>query len=305
VCSFSEHKFDSISRPDQLVCYERVLRSLTANEKRLITIVARPDQKRAAETTFVSVPTTHLFWEDVYKILEHADSGDPMLAEFVDFMKAKNLNPGTPIEAPTMRAFLASISFKQQLMRYSDKLINEYDWSIIPEAYRSKRKVNDKWRRVALDFKSAASFPTIALGFLYDPSDHRVTLTAPVESIDLFMRIEAEPNTSKDCEKVLSALRQKAEQLRLLGTRVLVRDDPGNGNSYSLLMVQESLQSTVGKFSEERAQIEAIYHKLHDWACCLFGDRLVEELLTNLRPGLPIDPPEPALVSCIPDSSTQ
>jgi hypothetical protein len=119
------------------------------------------------------------------------------------------------------------------------------------------------------------------------------------------MRIEAEPNTSKDCEKVLSALRQKAEQLRLLGTRVLVRDDPGNGNSYSLLMVQESLQSTVGKFSEERAQIEAIYHKLHDWACCLFGDRLVEELLTNLRPGLPIDPPEPALVSCIPDSSTQ
>jgi hypothetical protein len=43
----------------------------------------------------------------VYEILEQADSGDPLLAEFVDFMKVKNLNPGTPIEAPTMRAFLA------------------------------------------------------------------------------------------------------------------------------------------------------------------------------------------------------
>jgi hypothetical protein len=95
----------------------------------------------------------------------------------------------------------------------------------------------------------------------------------------------------------LSILRQKAEQLRLLGPRVLLRDDPGNGNSYSLLMVQESLQSAVGKFSDERAQIEAIYHKLHGWAACLFEDKLVEDLLTRLRPALrSTDPLEPALV---------
>jgi hypothetical protein len=298
-CVFlSEHKWDSRIRPDQLVCYAGVLQSLPTYEKRLITIVARPDQKIEAETTLVSVPTTHLYWEDVYEILAHAHSPDPLLAEFVDFMKAKNLNPGAPIDAATMRWFLASISFKRQLIRYSDKLLNEYDWSIIPEPYRAKRKVNDKWGRVALDFKGAEWFPTIALGFLYDPTDHRVTLTAPVESIDLFMRIEAEPDTSEDCEKVLSTLRQKAEQLRLLGPRVLLRDDPGNGNSFSLLMVQESLQSAVGKFSEERAQIEAIYYKLHGWASCLFEDKRIEELLNNLKSsGLPVDPPEPDLVS--------
>ena len=52
-----------------------------------------------------------------------------------------------------------------------------------------------------LDFKSADRFTTIALGFLYDPNDHRVTLTAPEERIDLFMRIEADPNTNKNDDK--------------------------------------------------------------------------------------------------------
>jgi hypothetical protein len=114
----SEHKWDSKIRPDQLVCYADVLRSLPADERRLSTIVAQPEQKREAEATRVGVPTTHLFWEDVYEILEHADSGGSLLEEFVDFMKAENLNPGPPIESLTMQAFLASISFKRQLMRY-------------------------------------------------------------------------------------------------------------------------------------------------------------------------------------------
>src|SRR4029077_11692566 len=68
----SEHKWDSDIRPDQLVCYAAVLNSLVADEKRLVTIVAHPGQKRDAERTKVSLPAVHLLWEDVYAIVKAA-----------------------------------------------------------------------------------------------------------------------------------------------------------------------------------------------------------------------------------------
>jgi hypothetical protein len=183
----SEHKWDSDIRRDQLLCYATVLNSRVADERRLVTIVAQPRQKKDAEATKVDVPAVHLLWEDVYQILENADSQDLLLAEFVDFMTAKNLNPGPAIDASTMRAFLASVRFKSQLIRYSDKLLNEYDWSVVPGTYRTIREVGDRWGRVAVDFKSTHRFPTLALGFLFDTIEHRVALTASGQSVDLFL----------------------------------------------------------------------------------------------------------------------
>lgn len=293
----SEHKWDSEIRPDQLIDYETVLKSMKADEKRLVTIVERADQKRAAETTPLKMPTTHLLWEDVYEILRDVDDQDLLLSEFVDFMKAKKLNPGPPIETETMQAFLVSVTFKPQLLRYADKLLNEYDWSVVPKAYHSKPEVRDRYGRIALEFKTAGWNPTLTLGFLYDPSDHLVTFTTPGESIDLFLRIEADPNTNKEAQSALFALRQKAEPLRLTGSRMLLRDEPGNGNRYSLLIVQESLLSAIGKLNEERAQIEAIYNKLHGWLSCLFKDRDLEKALSSLKPfSLATDPSELATV---------
>ncbi len=288
----SEHKWDSDIRPDQLVCYAAVLNSIEADKKCLITIVAQPRQKKDAEGTKVNVPAVHLLWEDVYEVLKAADSQDLLLAEFVEFMKAKNLNAGPPIESSTMRAFLESVGFKQQLIRCSNKLLIEYDWSAIPKTFFT-RAVGDRWGRVALDFRGEDRFPTLAVGFLFDTPDHRVTLTAPRESIDLFLRIEADPNINRNSESVLSVLREKAKQLRLLGPRVLLRDDDGNGNEYSLLMAQEGLNSLISELYEERAQIEAIYHKLYSWVSCLFEDKSLEDMLTSLRSsGLAIDPSE-------------
>jgi hypothetical protein len=125
----SEHKWDSNIRRDQLSHYGTVLDSFDVDERRLVTIVERPDQKRAAVTAPVCVQATHLLWEDVYEMLQDIDGQDASLAEFIAFMKMKNLNPGPPIEAETMRAFLASANFKPQLIRYASKLPNGYDWS--------------------------------------------------------------------------------------------------------------------------------------------------------------------------------
>jgi hypothetical protein len=51
--------------------------------------------------------------------------------------------------------------------------------------------------------------------------------------------------------------------------------------------------SCISELYEERAQIEAIYHKLYSWVSCLFEDKSLEDMLTSLRSsGLAIDPSE-------------
>jgi hypothetical protein len=294
---FSEHKWDSQVRADQLIEYANILNhSELASEKRLVTIVAQPRQKQCAETTQLCVPCVHLLWEEVYDIIRHAKTEEPLFVQFLEFMKTQNLNPGPPVQTETMRAFLASATFKPQLTRYAGKLLNEYDWSIVPEAYRQNPKVSDRWGRVALEFTTPGWNPTLTIGFLYDPQDHRVTFTAPGESIDLFLRLEADPITNKDAGGALTALYQRANLLRDLGPRVLLRGEDGNGNKHSLLMAQESLGSVIDNLHQERAQIEAIYAKLNNWLSCLFKDGSLENALSNLRPfGSSIDPQGQAL----------
>ena len=199
----SEHKWDSKIRQDQLRNYCTVLQSLDVKERRLVTIVERPDQKKAAEMTPVCVKVAHLLWEDIYEMLKNMDGQDALLDEFIDFMKINNLNPGGPIKAQTMQAFLASVNFKPQLMRYASKLLNGYDWSSIPERYRSNPEVHDRYGRIALEFKTDGWNPTLTVGFLYDPTDHQVTFTDPGESIDLFLRLECNPIANKDAEIAL------------------------------------------------------------------------------------------------------
>jgi hypothetical protein len=48
-------------------------------------------------------------------------------------------------------------------------------------------------------------------------------------------------------------------------------------------MAQEKLQSVIGESNEERAQIEAIYHKFLGWISCLFEDKSLEKALNNLK----------------------
>jgi hypothetical protein len=201
----SEHKWDSGIRPNQLVDYEEILRSIAADHRHLVTIVARADQKRAAESTRLALPTTHLLWEDVYLLLKNLSNEDPLLCEFLEFMESNSLNPGRPIDSETMKAFLSSSDFKAQLTRFTNKLFNEYHWTTVPKAYHSKVQVRDRFGRVAIEFQTNGWNPSLAIGFLYDTRDHMVSLTAPNESVDLFLRLEADPRTNPQIEGVLAA----------------------------------------------------------------------------------------------------
>jgi hypothetical protein len=79
-------------------------------------------------------------------------------------------------------------------------------------------------------------------------------------------------------------LRQKAKLLSAKGVRVLTRNEPSNGNVWTLLIAQQSLISVIANASEEREQIEAIYNRLHEWLNCLFEDASIEKSLNSLKP---------------------
>jgi hypothetical protein len=110
------------------------------------------------------------------------------------------------------------------------------------------------------------------------------SLTAPAESVDVFLRIEADPTTNPQIDDVLASLRQKAQLLSADGARVLTRDEPGNGNRWTLLIAQQSLMSVIGDGLAERGEIEAIYNRLQEWIKCLFEDGSIEKSLSTLKP---------------------
>lgn len=291
----SEHKWDSGIRLDQLADYEEILRSIDANHRHLVTIVAHPKQKRDAGLARLTLPTKQLLWEDVYSLLTHLSNKDPLLCEFLEFMESNRLNPGRPIDSETMKAFLRSSDFKAQLTRFANKLLHEYQWKGVPEAYRSKPEVRDRFGRVAIEFQTAGWNPSLAIGFLYDTRDHMVSLTAPNQSVDLFLRIEADPRTNPQIGEILVLLRQKAKLLSEKGPRVLTRHDPDNGNPWTLLIAQQSLLSVIGNELDERGQIETIHNRLTEWIRCLFDDGSVEKSLSLLKPiksAVPLDTQE-------------
>jgi len=111
-----------------------------------------------------------------------------------------------------------------------------------------------------------------------------VSLTRPAESVDLFLRIEADFRINEKIDEVLALLSQKGKHLSTTGSRALIRDEPGNGNRWTLLIVQQSLTEVIGDALEEREQIETIYNRLHEWLSCLFEDASIEKSLSSLKP---------------------
>jgi hypothetical protein len=80
----SEHKWDSPIRQGQLLEYEALLnRPEVQGKKRLVTIVAQPKQKKDAQTTPLSVPATHLLWEDIYQLLIGLQNQEPLFTQFL------------------------------------------------------------------------------------------------------------------------------------------------------------------------------------------------------------------------------
>src|SRR5207302_3833292 len=98
-------------------------------------------------------------------------------------------------------------------------LLNDHSWAQIPERYRENSRVEKKYGRIGLVFDTADWAPAITAGFLYSTDDHCVSFTAPNDGIDLFLRIEGNPNSNPNPQVALNALREKVEPIRRLGAR--------------------------------------------------------------------------------------
>jgi len=96
--------------------------------------------------------------------------------------------------------------------------------------------------------------------------------------------VECNPGSNPKPDVALSALASKADDVRKLRARVLLRGERGNGNRHTLLIAQRSVDSVVGPLTSEQEQVDAIYEALHSWAEALFGDGKLEPKLQGLNP---------------------
>ena len=134
--------------------------------------------------------------------------------------------------------------------------------------------------------------PTINLGFLYDTKDHQVELTRPEHGIDLMLRIEADPKNNPDCRRIIHELKEgrqrilqkETEQGQIYRTRVRLRDEPGSGIKWSLLIAQKCLADVIENCDSEEKQLQAIYEYFRQLLTSLFSDPQLEQELRELNP---------------------
>jgi len=233
-------------------------------------------------------------WEDIYRSFEEISNPPLMLKEFLVFMATQDLSPGAPLNSAGLRAIVQVPAIKRQLRRYSEKLLTEFDWQFLERRYREDNTpqfpcVKDRYGRIGIEFITRGWAPAIIVGFLYDPSDHQVTLIRPKDGIDLMLRIEADPGKNPNPGQVLDALQHGREQILQLEEsqqhhpRVLLKGAAGNGNKWTLLIAQKCLADVIANCDSETKQLEAIHGCFKKWLTTLFRDPSLEMALQTLR----------------------
>lgn len=278
----TEHKWDSHCRTDQLAAYRRIAEKLNPRAA-LAFVGARRDQVEQAHLS--GHVDRSLYWEEVYECLEKIDAESTTLKDFLFFMKSQGLAPIAPVTPQKLKAFVESSDLLIQLSVFCQKLADEYQWPSIPERYFGTKPppVEDRFGRIAIELIGAKWSPTITLGFLYSTSDHRVPLTDPDNSIDLFLRIEANPKLNPNPISTVGILASQLPKLREAAGQALLKGDADNRNAHTLLIVQQSLTKVVSGINETHAQIEKIYQTLREWLSLLFQDGLLETELRKLK----------------------
>ncbi|UCI17746.1 hypothetical protein FJ970_21905 [Mesorhizobium sp. B2-1-8] len=280
-----EHKWDS---PCSLLQLKRYAKLRKAGERSFLAFVcASAHEKKVADrfpkTDFDGLSYKAVLWRDVYRILCSISTKDRLIEEFLYFMNMEGLGPGRAITVLEMQAFIAARGFKGQLDRYCQRLLNEYEWNCIPQKYHYAPKVHDAWGRTAIVFSESTWKPAIAIGFLYDPTDHGVQLINPEKGIDLAIRVHANPANSSPT-KMLELLEQRAGELRKQGAVVHTKNQPGNNNKHTLILVRRSLGDVLLETATEDEQIEAIYAQLEKWCLTLFADPKLLDAFAALKP---------------------
>jgi hypothetical protein len=130
-----------------------------------------------------------------------------------------------------MIAFLQGADFVPSLLNLAHKLQANYPWNAIPERFHTNTDVGNAYGRVGIRFATKDWKPWLTVGFLYDVSDHRVTLVNSEKGIDLLLRIEAYPKHTKNLGPALEVLKAKQNELKKTAPSVLLKGERGNGNS--------------------------------------------------------------------------
>jgi len=271
---YCEHKWDSHCDASQLEKYGDLAKRKNAH---LAFVGANRRQTSQAAKCFERGRYACFLWEDVYSTLNAVSEKSTILAEFLSFMDAQGLSPGKPLTVETMTAFLASRDFLKSLERLAHRLNTDYDWGIVPKRYHLSRVVSDTWGSAKIDFSTENWKPAIWLGFLHNPSDHKVSLINPQRGIDLMLRIVADPKHTREIGPAIEVLESKRSELQHIAKSVLFKGDRGNRNNYSVVIIRECLGDIIEKAETEADQIIAIHSRLESWLRALFGDGKLEK----------------------------
>ena len=246
---------------------------------RLIFVGVTKKEKLKAVEYFQDNACACFQWEDVFRALNDIPNKMNILKEFLDFMESQGLGPEQPITVERIKAS-PQASYLKSLLIVANRLNDNYPWDVIPKRFHAYNYVHKAYGRVGIRFETEDWKPAITIGFLYDVRDHKVVLVNPGKGIDLLLRIEARPVDTKDTIKLqhaLDVLKEKRNKLTLTAASVLLKGEPGNGNSYSVLMVQHCLADVICNAKGEPEQLTAIYERLTTWLKVLFEDGELED----------------------------
>lgn len=267
----------------QLQRYDRLLE--TSENPHLVFLCARSEDYQAARKDagrFVHAKFSANLWESVFDALQETSTGCPFSKELLGFMSHHGLSPGRPITRAMVEAYVASKPLFSKFHRYAEKLLHEFDWTILPSVYQDTASVGvrDRFGRVAVEFAPKWN-GAITIGFMYDNRDHAIPFAGDTpDGIDLIMRIEASPQ-AKGRDLATAAIRRKAASVRAAGGVVRLNSDGVNGNRHTLLIAHRSLNDFLDS-SVEGDQLHAMYGQVKAWSEALFSDGTVGAALAQL-----------------------
>jgi len=297
---YCEHKWDSPCNSDQLRNYAELARRDQGNS--IVAFVGATQQQVREASNLNGVVQKAVRWEDIYRSFKKISNPSPMLQEFLIFMETQNLGAISMINLSHLRSFPQVPVVMRQLWQCANRLLSDFPWDFLDARYRNPQRLGNgnfpclinRYGRIGIEFMTNPPYtPTIVTGFLYDGiGEHKVEFTRPEHGIDLMLRIEADPNTNPDCRRIIHELKEgrqrilqkEMEQGQIYRTRVRLRDEPGNGNKWSLLIAQKCLADVIRDCDSEEKQLQAIYEYFRQLLTSLFSDPQLEQELRTLNP---------------------
>ena len=274
----SEHKWDSATNVRQLRRYREIASSLSEG----ILVFLAPTAVQIAEARPFCSKERALLWEEAYStLLPFAETGS-ILDQFLRFLMQEGLGPHEPLSLSMLSAYTHSFGVEDGCHRLSQRLI-EQDWSLLPKRFKEPEVYcsRPKYGRMGIGFNDDKWNPLLLLGFLLDPTDHKLELCTPKKGIDLMLIIDAEQKVRVKG----TALAKKADGMRQRFTEAKVEEGDELRNKWRKLVVRQPLADVIQGHPTEDDQVDVIYERFKAWCECLFNDGKLERAFAGTNWG--------------------